>query len=241
MRSVTSRTRPSSLCFASIASTASTALGVAARLQRDDADAGLVEAQIEQRVVELAPRADGPRARRPPSASSSGVCGSAPVGRAHGERRRARLRRRASSVDVAALGARAARASPASHGRRLLRATIASSAALHRRVELRFLRGRLVDEVPLDGALAAHALGHGGEHVGQVAPDLALVDEAREPAGAREARRAAAPRASSPRSTRRRRGRSRRTRSRARSRRPTPCPRARRGWGRRVSALISSR
>ena len=36
------------------ASTASTASRVAARLDRHDADGGLVEAQLEQRVVELA-------------------------------------------------------------------------------------------------------------------------------------------------------------------------------------------
>jgi hypothetical protein len=43
-----------------------------------------------------------------------------------------------------------------------------------------------VDEAPLLGPLAAKALGGGREHVGAVAPDAALVDEAGEAAGAGE-------------------------------------------------------
>ena len=42
----------------------------------------------------------------------------------------------------------------------------------------------LVDEAPLDGALAADALGDRAEDVGEVAAHLALVDDAREAAGA---------------------------------------------------------
>ena len=45
-------------------------------------------------------------------------------------------------------------------------------------------RDQLVDQAPLLGALAAHALGGGAEEVGVVAPHQALVHEAREPAGA---------------------------------------------------------
>src|SRR5258706_354723 len=45
-----------------------------------------------------------------------------------------------------------------------------------------------VDEAPLDGALAAHALGEGREAVGEVAADEALVDDARQAAGAGEDR-----------------------------------------------------
>ena len=41
-----------------------------------------------------------------------------------------------------------------------------------------------VDESPVDGLLALDALGPRGEHVGEVAADVALVDEAGEPAGA---------------------------------------------------------
>ncbi len=54
-------------------------VGVARGLERDDADARLVEAQIEQRVVELAEGAERPRVGAR-FASSSGVCGSAPSG-----------------------------------------------------------------------------------------------------------------------------------------------------------------
>ena len=68
---------------------------------------------------------------------------------------------------------------------RFERATSASSRRFVDLLELG-LRRRLVDEPPLDGALAAHALGDGGERVGEVAADLALVDEAREAAGAGE-------------------------------------------------------
>jgi hypothetical protein len=56
-------------------------------------------------------------------------------------------------------------------------------ARLHLLGELR-LRPDRVDEAPGDGLLAAHAFGHRAEHVGEVAADLALVDEAREAAGA---------------------------------------------------------
>ena len=52
-----------------------------------------------------------------------------------------------------------------------------------------------VDEAPLDGGRAAVALGLGGEQVGAVLADVALVDDAGQAAGARGARRAAAPRA----------------------------------------------
>src|SRR5690606_34628760 len=59
--------------------------------------------------------------------------------------------------------------------------------ALRHLLELR-LRRRLVDEAPLDRALAAHALGDRREGVGEVTADLALVDEPREAAGAGEDR-----------------------------------------------------
>ena len=53
----------------------------------------------------------------------------------------------------------------------------------HRLVELR-ARHHLVDQPPLDRALALHAFFGGAEHVGAVAPHLALVGDAGEPAGA---------------------------------------------------------
>ncbi len=46
----------------------------------------------------------------------------------------------------------------------------------------------LVDEAPLHRARAAHALLHRAERVGQIAAHLALVGDAREPAGARQHR-----------------------------------------------------
>jgi hypothetical protein len=45
-------------------------------------------------------------------------------------------------------------------------------------------RHDVVDQAPVLGALALDALGGGAEHVGAVAADLALVDEAGQPAGA---------------------------------------------------------
>ena len=50
------------------------------------------------------------------------------------------------------------------------------------------LAGRVhrVDEPPLDRALPLHALGDRAEHVREIAPHLALVDDAREAAGARQ-------------------------------------------------------
>ena len=53
----------------------------------------------------------------------------------------------------------------------------------HRLVEARARRDR-IDQPPFDRALATHALGQRGEDVGEVAAHLALVDQAREAAGA---------------------------------------------------------
>ena len=53
----------------------------------------------------------------------------------------------------------------------------------HRLFELR-ARHHLVDQPPVDRALALDALLGGAEHVGMVAPHLALVGDAGEPAGA---------------------------------------------------------
>jgi hypothetical protein len=67
------------------------------------------------------------------------------------------------------------------------------------------VRHDLVDQPPLHRALALDAFLDGAEDVGMVAAHLALVDHAREPAGARQHRRAAALRAAPPRRRRRRR------------------------------------
>src|SRR4029077_4172581 len=45
-------------------------------------------------------------------------------------------------------------------------------------------RHHSVDQAPLDGALALHALSESGKSVGEIATHHALVDHAREPAGA---------------------------------------------------------
>src|SRR5262249_35847091 len=157
------------------------ALVRAGRLHRDDADERVVEAQIEKRVVELAKRADRPgvRARL---GELVGRLGLLALRRADGERRGARVLHDLER-DVLLVAERRPRArlvplALAARGHRL-------GAALQGLVELR-LRRRLVHEPPLDGALAAHALGDGREDVRQIAPDLALVDEARETAGAGE-------------------------------------------------------
>src|SRR5205807_2003398 len=43
-------------------------------------------------------------------------------------------------------------------------------------------RRDVIDEPPRLCTIGAHAFGGGAKHVGEVAPDLALVDEARQPA-----------------------------------------------------------
>ena len=225
---MTSRTSPSSLCLASIASTASTRSGSPAVFERDDAHAGLVEAQIEQRVVELAEGADGP-GRAPAFASSSGVCGSAPSGARSVS---VAVRRRVVELDdrhVAALGAERARASPGCASARAAccarpsrrggasrRPRSPSCRAPRRRGPTRRARLPRTPSATVEN------------DVGQIAPDLALVDQAREPAGAGEhAEQRRLGQADGARSVVRR-ARSRRTRRRARSRRPRRCPRARR-------------
>ena len=95
-------------------------------------------------------------------------------------------------------------------------------ALLHRLRELLRLR-MAVDEPPLLRALRAHAFDQRAEDVGVVAPDAALVGEAREPAGAGQHARAAAPREGSRPPTGRRRGGSRRRRAPTRSRRRRSC------------------
>ncbi len=47
-------------------------------------------------------------------------------------------------------------------------------------------RRRAIDEVPLLGPVGAHAFGRGAENIGEIAPHLALVDQAGQAAGARQ-------------------------------------------------------
>ena len=80
-----------------------------------------------------------------------------------------------------------------------------------------------VDQSPVERLLALDALGPGGEDVGEVAPDVALVDHPGQAAGARAARRAAAPRGATPPTPGRRPAGSRRRPAPARSRRRRRC------------------
>jgi hypothetical protein len=72
--------------------------------------------------------------------------------------------------------------------RRAVRGLRAGERALADGVGELAARDRGVDELPVHGGLAAHALGAGGEDVGAVLTDLALVDDAGETAGARQHR-----------------------------------------------------
>jgi hypothetical protein len=157
-----------------------------------DADVEVIEAEVKERVVELAERAERPlRAAR--GLDGVGRRGDRALGRLHRDVRDARLGvdherhvlvgvgravdRRCDGLEHdarAALGGRALRLG--------LRRELAH-ALLDGLIEAG-ARGDRVDEAPLDGALAAHALARGAEDVGAVAAHLALVDEAREPTGA---------------------------------------------------------
>ncbi len=167
--------------------------------EQHEAHRRVVEAEVEQRVVELAERAERPqvRARRRIPAASVGTSPFAPVAVAaeHADlrgRRGAVDRQRhvaVVAVDVARRGAprlerRASRRAPPCPASPPRGSPARSRTAWSKRL----LRDRSIDEAPLLRALAAHALGQGREHVGEVAPHLALVHEPGEPAGAREHR-----------------------------------------------------
>ena len=160
------------------------------RPHRDDADARLVEPQVEERVVELARNARMAQAFAPAFASSSGVSARAACG-ARIVIVALRAAASTSTVDVLVFDARLGRF--ASSG--------ASATALN---ALRFDRGAIASRrcftassnFAFGGASSTRShstarlprtpFGDGREHVGEVAADLALVDEAREAAGARE-------------------------------------------------------
>ncbi len=161
---------------------------VAARAQQHRAEVRLVEAQVPQRVAQLAEGAQRPQ-----------------IGALGGHRGRCRRRRRLRRGDGQRGGAGGtveldldvavadAVGLEAGLERRQLDTRAAGDAGhllgqrhgalAHAGVEARLGQER-VDQAPLDGALALHALGDGAEHVGPVAPHLALVDQAGEPAGA---------------------------------------------------------
>ncbi len=162
---------------------------IARGLQDPGADVELVGAQREDRVVELARHRERPPARalRFDALEVDG----------RGARRSVRRdRRRAPRVVehdlhelvVEAIGPVVALERRQQHGLRIRamvpRGDVAGAVADGLR-ELPRLRDP-VDQPPFARALAAHALGGRAEDVGEVAAHLALVDEAREPAGARQ-------------------------------------------------------
>ncbi len=154
---------------------------------KHEPDLGLVQAQVEDRVVELAPGRDRPCGRAGPH-ELLGLGGLRLRGSTY-EERRDPLRPVDRERDVAVLDAvRASRRSSggssmpaASRGRSLVGGELARPLR-DARLETR-ARHDLVDEPPLDRALAAHAFGGRREEVGVVATHPALVDDAREPAG----------------------------------------------------------
>ena len=130
------------------------------------------------------------QAAAPAATSSSGVDGCGPAGPRTVIVRRAECRDRwptltcvvahLVAVDLA-LERRQGDAGRARRGGPTRPLGHAPAPARARRTQLRGATG--VDEPPVDGLLALDALGPGGEHVGEVAADVALVDEPGEPTG----------------------------------------------------------
>ena len=185
---MTSRTSPSSSCAASIASTRE---HLAPRRPRscsgDDARPSGWLKRRSSSASSSSRKARRAQPRRRPSAQLLGRLAAARlVGRAHGERRPCASRvdgeRRRSGIGAVRRGlerrTRARQPAPA------------SSRGDHRVERGAFTAacrtgscGATSSTSPQSTrALAAHALGQGAEHVGEVAPDLALVDQAGEPA-----------------------------------------------------------
>jgi len=77
------------------------------------------------------------------------------------------------------------KATPLASAGRSLSAASARARLLHQLGKARRWR-HLVDDLPLLGALGAHAFRGGAEDIGEVTPHLALVDETRQAAGAGE-------------------------------------------------------
>ncbi len=150
----------------------------------------MIEAQIEQRVVELAPRANDPRAR----AGASELLGrlwltdpgprTVSVARARGSMTSDTCSYSAPPPAVR-FGSSGASAT-GFIGKRLLRATSSRRRADSTAAAKSFRPGASSTSPHSTARLPANALGGRREDVGEIAPDLALVDQAREPAGARE-------------------------------------------------------
>ena len=191
MKWMISRTSQWSACVEQRVVDGEHARRIALGLEDDRADLRLVDAQPQQRVVELAKCAQRPELIAGREDLRRASVGCAASGARDGQRRRRASRDRcasdtaeystASSVTVgverterdARAAAPADRTSAASSARALRDALLELAGRIHR-----------VDEPPLDRALALHAFGERAEHVREVAPDLPLVDDARQAAGA---------------------------------------------------------
>ncbi len=161
--------------------------------QHDEADLRLVRRGDggSRRRARATRRSPTRRRRRGGSSSGSVGCGSAR--RADGRASPRAARGRSPSDDVrdtrTPVGAVArGRSGGSSMPVAVLRPIAPSPASSAARSATRACEARarhdLVDELPLDRALAAHALGRRREEVGVVAPHAALVDDPREPARA---------------------------------------------------------
>ena len=152
------------------------------------------------------------------------------VGRGDRQLAQCAWRGRSTAGDVAGSGWRRRR-STGSSGPSVMPGPVAGpigrAASSRARCSTRFLelagRAHLVDEAPVHGALAAHAFGQRAEVVGDVAPHLALVDDARQAAGAGQHAQQRRLRQRHRRACHRRPGGSRRRPAPARSRRRRRC------------------
>src|SRR5258706_6785257 len=163
--------------------------GVALGLENPGADVELVGAQRQDRVVELARHRERPpeRSRR---FDRGEVARSVHSRSPYGERCRAP---RAIDRDlhpfivepVACVIACERRQRHGLRARARARAAQRQRAFAHDLGELPGL-GERIDQLPIDGALAAHALGGGAEDVGVVVAHAALVRQARQASGARQ-------------------------------------------------------
>ncbi len=156
------------------------AIGRASGREHDRRELGLVEADVEQQVVELARNGERPEL----------IAGGEDVGDRCGDGRVGRLDRDASrphgavelGSDVPVLdgvvarscGARGDRTMPGPVSGRSLSAARASDRSRTNSSNLA-LGDHRVDEAPIDGLLAPHALGLRAERVGAIAAHLALV------------------------------------------------------------------
>jgi hypothetical protein len=163
-------------------------LGIAPRAQRERTDLQLLQAQVQQRVVQLAEGRQGP----PRTACRVGLLGRPRTGLGRRSERHLGQAFIAADVDphvlvvdaiVPEAGLQSRQLDAPTGGHRRRPPHQGGGCLLHRLVEAA-QRCDLVDQVPLHGAPPLDALGNRAEDVGPVAAHLALVDEARQPPGA---------------------------------------------------------